>query len=132
GEKRIRKLTGIIVLIIIASVFCFSSKSLSLVNGNEDNQNENISSSAFNELIDFSTYLGGTGDELGVAAQLHFLGETIIDTAGNIIVVGRSASTDFPTLNAYQASNGGSIDATISKFAPNGTLIFSVFRGFVS
>ncbi|MHA1923576.1 MAG: SBBP repeat-containing protein [Candidatus Heimdallarchaeota archaeon] len=129
GEKRIRKLTGIIVLIIITTVFCFSSKSLALTETNDDNQKGSISSCAFNELVDFSTYLGGTGDELGVAAQLHFLGETIIDTAGNIIVVGRSASTDFPTLNAYQASNGGSIDATISKFAPNGTLIFSTYLG---
>ncbi|MHA1308540.1 MAG: SBBP repeat-containing protein [Candidatus Heimdallarchaeota archaeon] len=128
GEKR-RNLTGLIVLIIIVSIFYFSNKSLVLVQGNEENQSENLTSCAFNELVDFSTYLGGTGDELGVAASLHFLAEVIVDSAGNIIVVGRSAATDFPTLNAYQATNAGSIDATVSKFAPDGTLLFSTYLG---
>ncbi len=129
GEKRRRKLTGIIVLLIIGSVFHFTSKSLVLAEGNEDNQIESISSCAFNELVDFSTYFGGTGDDSGSSANLNFLAEVIIDSLGNIIIGGRSTSSDFPTLNAYQASNVGGVDATISKFAPNGTLIFSTYLG---
>ena len=81
------------------------------------------------EFYDFSTYLGGIGDERGTAASLHFLGDTAVDSEGNIIVVGRTASDDFPVLNPYQENCSGGIDATVSKFYPNGTLIFSTYLG---
>ena len=81
------------------------------------------------ELIDFSTYLGGTGDEKGVSAELDYLGDSVVDSEGNIIVVGRSAANDFPIKSAYQSANAGSIDATVSKFSPDGSLIFSTYLG---
>ncbi len=81
------------------------------------------------DLYDFSTYLGGTGDERGISASLNYLGDTAVDSEGNIIVVGRTASDDFPVFNPYQENRSGGIDATISKFYPNGTLIFSTYLG---
>lgn len=81
------------------------------------------------KLYDFSTYLGGSGDERGVSANLYFLGDNAVDSEGNIIVVGRSASDDFPVLNPYQETRNGGIDVIISKFYPNGTLNFSTYFG---
>lgn len=79
--------------------------------------------------IVFSTYLGGTGDEEGTIADLHYLGDTIVDSKGNIIMIGRTVSTDIPMVNAFQANNNGYLDITISKFHPNGSLIFSSYFG---
>jgi len=82
-----------------------------------------------NELIEFSTYFGSPGDELGISEALHYMADTVVDSQGNIVVVGRSAAADFPVESAYQDSNSGSIDATVSKFSPDGTLIFSTYLG---
>ncbi|MFX0092329.1 MAG: SBBP repeat-containing protein [Candidatus Hodarchaeota archaeon] len=77
----------------------------------------------------FSTYLGGSGDEYsGDIAALAVAGVTI-DNAGNIIVVGRTPSTDFPTLNAYQGSRSAERDAIVAKFSPEGQLLFSTYIG---
>ncbi|NHJ41180.1 MAG: hypothetical protein FK731_14200, partial [Asgard group archaeon] len=79
--------------------------------------------------IDFSTFLGGTGDEQGLVANLHYLGDTAVDSKGNIIVIGRTTSIDFPVFNAFQDSHNGNLDVTVSKFYPNGSLIFSTYLG---
>ena len=58
----------------------------------------------------FSTYLGGSSDDLahGIA----------VDSSGNIIVTGYTNSTNFPTVYPYQGSHGGGIrDAFVSKFS---------------
>jgi len=54
-----------------------------------------------------STYLGGSGEDdgYGIAA----------DSSGNTYVVGYTTSTNFPTLNASQGSNGGGGDAFVTK-----------------
>ena len=82
----------------------------------------------------YSTYLGGTGDDvagLGLA----------IDAAGNIHMAGVTASPNFPTTpNAPQLTYGGGSttcspglicgDAFVTKFSLDGsTLIFSTFLG---
>ncbi|MFW9923674.1 MAG: SBBP repeat-containing protein [Candidatus Thorarchaeota archaeon] len=82
-----------------------------------------------NEILEFSSYLGGTGDESGASANLNYLGDSVVDSEGNIIVVGRTSSTDFPVKDALQATNHGNIDITISKFSVNGSLIFSTYFG---
>ncbi len=79
------------------------------------------------DLIDFSTYLGGAGDEH--MDVVYAFGSMVTDSEGNIIVVGRTTSTDFPLKNAYQDHLNGSSDSTISKFHPNGSLIFSTYFG---
>ena len=80
------------------------------------------------ELIDFSTYLGGTGDDM-IETVSYAFGSTTVDSNGNIIVVGRTESTDFPLKDAFQDHINGLRDATISKFSPNGSLIFSTYLG---
>jgi hypothetical protein len=79
------------------------------------------------EIIDFSSFLGGTGDEhMDVS---YAFGSTAVDSKGNIIVVGRTTSTDFPLKDAFQENISGNSDGTISKFHPNGSLIFSTYLG---
>ncbi len=79
------------------------------------------------ELITFSSYLGGTGDEhMDVS---YAFGSTAVDSHGNIIVVGQTTSTDFPLKDAYQGTISGNSDGTISKFYPNGSLMFSTYLG---
>jgi uncharacterized protein (TIGR03437 family) len=47
----------------------------------------------------FSTFIGGTGSESGRGIA--------VDRLGNIHVAGEGTSTDFPTVNALQGTNGG-------------------------
>ncbi len=62
----------------------------------------------------FSTYLGGTGDDLGSGIAL--------DAASNAYVTGFTGSTDFPTTpGAFQTSLAGvagGLDAFIAKISP--------------
>jgi uncharacterized repeat protein (TIGR01451 family) len=70
----------------------------------------------------YSTYLGGSGFDRasGVA----------VDAAGSAYVSGVTVSTNFPTVNAVQASNGGSVDAFVTKLNAAGTaLVYSTYLG---
>lgn len=72
--------------------------------------------------LDISSYLGGTGSETlrGIAT----------DSTGNILVVGQTNSTDFPTINGAQMMSGGGQDAFIAKFNPAGnTRIWATYLG---
>lgn len=59
----------------------------------------------------FATYLGGDGDE-----QPHSL---IVDSRGNLIVAGRTTSSDYP-VTAPTFGPGGGFDIVISKLSPDG------------
>ncbi|MEE8576309.1 MAG: SBBP repeat-containing protein, partial [candidate division Zixibacteria bacterium] len=73
-------------------------------------------------LISYSTYVGGNGDD-----QAHGL---VIDTAGNVFIVGFTASTDFPTTAQYQGSNAGNNDVFVTKMNSAGSgLIYSTYLG---
>jgi hypothetical protein len=67
----------------------------------------------------YSTYLGGSGNDVGNAIA--------VDSFGEAYVSGNTSSTDFPTANPVQASNaGGGNDAFVSKLDASGTtLLFS-------
>ena len=54
------------------------------------------------EAILYSTYIGGTANELG--------GSIAVDSAGNVYVVGTTESTNFPTQGPLQGSNAGQKD----------------------
>ena len=76
--------------------------------------------------LSYSTFLGGVhqDDASGLA----------LDGAGNIYIVGASASEDFPvTSNAIQSTRNnigrGTVDATISKFTASGILLYSTYFG---
>ena len=71
---------------------------------------------------DYSTYLGGTGDEdvaVGIAVD-----------SGSAYITGRPTSADFPTHNALDTTRGGTQDAYVTKLAPNGqSLAYSTYLG---
>ena len=69
----------------------------------------------------YSTYLGGKGtdDGMGIA----------VDGGGNAYVAGQTTSTDFPTLNALQATNHGSFDFFVTKLDPSGAMLYSTYLG---
>jgi gliding motility-associated-like protein len=90
-----------------------------------------------------STFLGGSGDdgvnefapEFTPGILKHNYGddarsEVIIDNAGNIYIAAATASTNFPTVNAYQSSLQGGQDGIIAKL--NGgltSLLWSTYLG---
>lgn len=62
---------------------------------------------------EYSTLLGGSGDDGGSSnARVHSLA---VDATGAVIVVGDTASTDFPTANPWQAALKGNDDGFIAK-----------------
>jgi hypothetical protein len=74
-----------------------------------------------NALI-YSTYVGGTGDEIGWSVA--------VNSAGEAYVTGGTTSADFPTVNPLQPAFGGSYDAFVSKLSSTGSaLVFSSYLG---
>jgi hypothetical protein len=72
--------------------------------------------------LDFSTYLGGTGEDRGLGIA--------VDGAGTVLVAGSTDSRNFPTLEPVQAALGGYIDAFVTALsAENGALAWSTFHG---
>ncbi|MFX1254816.1 MAG: SBBP repeat-containing protein, partial [Promethearchaeota archaeon] len=73
----------------------------------------------------YSTYIGGSNEDFGQGIT--------IDTAGNAYVTGHTQSTNFPTVNAYDAIGDGSngfTDVFVCKLAANGsTLLYSTYIG---
>jgi hypothetical protein len=83
-------------------------------------------------VLSYSTYLGGTGDEMGSGIK--------VDASGNAYIVGSTDSTDFPVSPAaYQKTNAGGTfciygspcgDAFVTKLSADGTaLVYSTFLG---
>lgn len=72
--------------------------------------------------IVYSTFLGGTGADLGYAIAA--------DAAGNAYVTGITFSTDFPTKLPLQGTNGGKQDAFVTKLNATGSaLVYSTYLG---
>jgi len=71
----------------------------------------------------FSTYLGGTADDVATAIAL--------DPDGRACVTGGASSADFPvTSGAFQKTRHGSSDAFVTKFQlSGGGLFYSTFLG---
>jgi len=87
-------------------------------------------------VVQFSTYLGGNfGDSGGVEGPSFYLRSysspgIAVDSVGNAYVAGTTQSTDFPTLNAYQASIASGNDAAfVTKLGPTGALVYSTYLG---
>ncbi len=85
----------------------------------------------------YSTYLGGTGDDIagGSAAQAaSAAGQGLaIDDFGNAYVTGSTNSTNFPLKNAFQSAFGGSTDVFVTKLNTNASsassLVYSTYLG---
>jgi hypothetical protein len=70
----------------------------------------------------YSTYLGGSGDDIAYSIT--------VDNSGYIYITGYTFSTNFPTSSAFQGSRAGSNDAFVTKFSTSGnSLIFSTYLG---
>jgi hypothetical protein len=70
----------------------------------------------------YSTYLGGSGGEQGWAIA--------VSSEGEAALTGYTGSTDFPTLNPLQATNGGSIDSYATLLNSQGSgLVYSTYLG---
>lgn len=73
----------------------------------------------------WSTYLGGSRDEQGRGI--------VLDSSGDVYVVGTTSSSNFPTAGsntARQASSGGGNDGFVAKLSADGaTLVFGTYLG---
>lgn len=69
----------------------------------------------------FSTLIGGSNSDYANAI--------ILTKHGNILVTGRTDSTDFPMKNAYNDTYGGDGDVFLAKFNSTGSLLFSTYLG---
>ncbi len=72
-------------------------------------------------VVEFSTFLGGSGDDLLLAMA--------VDQAGNIYLTGGTGSTNFPLQSPVTTTNRGG-DVFVTKIDPTGGgLIFSTYLG---
>lgn len=70
----------------------------------------------------FATYLGGSGSDGGYGIAL--------DRAGSVLLTGRTTSSDFPTVNPFQAQRAALDDAFVARMSPDGSsLEFSTYLG---
>jgi hypothetical protein len=71
----------------------------------------------------YSTFLGGSDSDSGDGIA--------VDVMGNAYVAGSTKSSDFPaTVDAYNTSHNGGVDAFAAKLGPSGdTLVYSTFLG---
>jgi hypothetical protein len=70
----------------------------------------------------YSTYLGGSGADDAT--------DIVMDGTGNAYITGRTTSTDLPTVNPMQATNGGAYDAFVAKLNTDGSaLLYSTYLG---
>lgn len=76
-----------------------------------------------NGALAYSTYLGGNVSDVGYAIA--------VDSSGNAYITGLTGSSNFPTLNPIQPSNGGSTgDAFVTKLNNLGSgLVYSTYLG---
>lgn len=81
--------------------------------------------SASGSSIEYSTYLGGSNEEIGNGIA--------VDSHANAYITGVTYSTDFRTLNAVQSAYGGAGDAFLTKIDTNASgtasLLYSTYLG---
>ena len=78
-----------------------------------------------NGQVNFSTYIGGSGDDQVTAVYR--------DSSSNMVVAGTTGSTDFPvTAGAFQTVFGGQTDGFIARFSNAGSLLQATYLGGAS
>jgi hypothetical protein len=70
----------------------------------------------------YSTYIGGSGDDTGWAIA--------VDAAGSAYATGYTRSSNYPMVNAFQASPHGGTEGYVSKLSASGSsLAYSTYLG---
>ncbi len=69
-------------------------------------------------VLDYSTYLGGTGQDGG--------NQIALDSAGDAYTTGYTASPDFPVVSPFQSTFGGNENAFVAEINPTGTAMLYV------
>jgi hypothetical protein len=77
--------------------------------------------SADGSTLDYSTYLGGTGDD--------WASDIATDSSGAAYVAGTTFSTDFPVRNPFQATAGDLMDVVVAKLSESGGLTYATYLG---
>ncbi|HLK21042.1 MAG TPA: SBBP repeat-containing protein [Bryobacteraceae bacterium] len=73
-------------------------------------------------VTDFATGFGGSGTDVAYGVAL--------DSSGNTYVTGATSSMDFRTISPYQKFyGGGAFDVFVTRFGPDGTMLYSTFIG---
>lgn len=73
-------------------------------------------------LLLYSTYLGGSGDEIGY--------DVVVDGSGNTFITGSTSSANFPVLAGVDTSSNGGNDVFVTKLnAAGSALIYSTYLG---
>jgi hypothetical protein len=79
--------------------------------------------SADGSTLVYSTYLGGSGTDVGY-------GIAVDPATGEALVTGLTGSPDFPTANPLQPNYGGGGDAFVARLSADGsTLVYSTYLG---
>ena len=103
--------------------------------------NQSAASNGFNAVISklnptgsallYSTYLGGGSSDGSTLGGIYWTNPIVVDKNGNAYVAGFTASGNFPvSANAYQKTNHGSFNITVSKLNPTATqLLYSTYLG---
>jgi len=76
--------------------------------------------SSYGRLL-WSSYLGGNENDMGEAI--------VVARDGSCYVTGRTRSSNFPTLDAYDAIHNGHWDCFVTKFSSKGKLLWSTLLG---
>lgn len=71
--------------------------------------------------LEYSTYLGGTGNDYGAGI--------VADAAGNATITGLTSSTNFPVSGAVQENNNGGNDIYVTQLDSTGSLAWSTYFG---
>jgi len=74
--------------------------------------------------LEWSTYLGGKDDDWCMSVT--------VDSKDEVIITGKTESSNFITLNAFDSSYNEAMDTFIAKFSSFGELVYSTFLGGLS
>ncbi|MBS1791368.1 MAG: SBBP repeat-containing protein [Acidobacteria bacterium] len=73
-------------------------------------------------VVDYSTYFGGSGTDIGYGIA--------VDKSGFVYITGQTGSLNYPTVTPFQATRDGATDAFVTKINPKGNMVvFSTYFG---